>query len=387
MPRPAPPGPALLSAGFRPFFLFGALYAAGLGLVWTGALMGRVAIPTTFSPVDWHVHEFLYGGVAAAVAGFLLTAIPNWTGRLPIRGAPLAALVAAWLAGRVAVSVSAHLPALVVAAADLAFLVLLGAAAAREIVAGRNWRNLRVLAPLAVLVAANALFHWEAAALGEADVARRLAVAAVLALVMLIAGRIVPSFTRNWLVRENPGRLPAPFGAFDAAAMGVALVALLAWIGAPASPAAGVLLLIAGALHAARLARWAGERTLREPLLLVLHVAYAFVPLGFGLAGLAAFGLAPASAGQHAWTVGAMGGMTLAVMSRATLGHTGGELTAGPALQAAFLFMLLAALARLGAALLPEQAVAFYHLAAVGWAAAYLTFVLTLGPRLVRERA
>jgi uncharacterized protein involved in response to NO len=387
MPRPAPPGPALLSAGFRPFFLFGALYAAGLGLVWAGALMGRVAIPTAFSPVDWHVHEFLYGGVAAAVAGFLLTAIPNWTGRLPIRGAPLAALVLAWLAGRVAVSASAHLPAPVVAAADLAFLVLLAAAAAREIVAGRNWRNLRVLAPLAVLIAANALFHWEAAGLGEADVARRLAIAAVLALVMLIAGRIVPSFTRNWLVRENPGRLPAPFGAFDGLAMAAALVALLAWIGAPDSPAAGALLLAAGALHAARLARWAGERTLREPLLLVLHVAYAFVPLGFALAGLAAFGLVPASAGQHAWTVGAMGGMTLAVMSRATLGHTGGDLTAGPALQAAFLFMLLAASARIGASLVPEQAVAFYHLAAVGWAAAYLTFVLALGPRLVRARA
>ena len=161
-----------------------------------------------------------------------------------------------------------------------------------------------------------------------ADVAIRAGIAVVVLLIALIGGRIVPSFTRNWLVRENPGRLPVPFGRFDTLVVAIGAVALAAWVVRPDSRITGAALALAGLLHLVRLARWAGDRTARERLLLILHVGYFFVPLGFLLNAAAAFAYVPASAGVHAWMVGAAGIMTLAVMSRATLGHTGQQLTA-----------------------------------------------------------
>ncbi len=339
-------GPAVLSYGFRPFFLLGTLYAGLAVPVWMAVFGGEVALPTAFAPRDWHVHEMLYGYVAAAVAGFLLTAVPNWTGRLPLQGAPLLVLVLAWVAGRAAVWTSAWIGWFPAALADLAFLLLLIVAVAREVVAGRNWRNLKVLALLGLLSAGNALFHAEAHLRGIAETGTRLGIAAALVLVMLIGGRIVPSFTRNWLARENPGRMPAPAGCFDILATGLGVVALAAWTVAPDGALTGALLLAAGALQIARLARWAGDRTLRDRLVLILHVAYAFVPLGFALAGLAALGLVAPGAGIHAWTGGALGVMTLAVMSRASLGHTGRPLAASTGIQAVYALAVAAVLAR-----------------------------------------
>ncbi len=169
-------GPAFLSGGFRPFFLFGAIYAALIGGLWLPLYDGEIALPTRFSPLDWHTHEMLFGMLPAVISGFLLTAIPNWTGRLPIQGTRLGILFAAWIAGRVAVMFSKFLPVWGVALIDLLFLMLLVAAAAREIIAGKNWRNLRVLAPLGVFLLANATFHAEAARFGTADFGKRLGV-------------------------------------------------------------------------------------------------------------------------------------------------------------------------------------------------------------------
>ena len=145
------------------------------------------------------------------VTGFLLTAIPNWTGRLPIQGMPLLILVAVWLAGRVAVTFSAEIGWLPAAIVDVGFLALVVAAAAREIVAGKNWRNLRVVGLVTLLLAGNIAFHLEAHINGGAEYGARIGIAAVVLLLVVIGGRIIPSFTRNWLARENPGRLPAPF--------------------------------------------------------------------------------------------------------------------------------------------------------------------------------
>ena len=227
----------------------------------------------------------------------------------------------------------------------------LAAVAAREIIAGKNWRNLRVLIVLGVLIAGNVVFHAEVLINGAADYGIRIAIAAVIALILLIGGRIVPSFTNNWLTRNNPGRLPVPFARFDMAAIAASAAALLAWIAAPAHAASGALLLMAGILQAVRLARWAGERTIADRLVLVLHVGYAFVPLGFLLIGASTWiAVVPPSAGVHAWTAGAVGLMTLAVMTRASLGHTGQPLQAGPATQAIYGFVLLAAVLRIVAA-------------------------------------
>lgn len=379
--------PAILSYGFRPFFFLGSLYAGLTILFWLPLFYGMLDTSSVFAPVDWHIHEMLFGYLAAVMTGFLLTAIPNWTGRLPVQGAPLLVLALLWLAGRVAVFFSAGIGWLAAGIIDCAFLLAVAGAAATEIVAGRNWRNLKVLIPVTVLLAANVVFHAEAHFDGFSDFGRRLGIGAAILLITIIGGRIIPSFTRNWLVRENPGRLPVPFNRFDAAAIGLSALALAAWAFLPEWPVTGLLLLAAALANLLRLARWAGERTVRDPLVLVLHVAYAFVPLGFLLTGFSVLrpdALSPA-AGIHAFSVGAIGAMTLAVMMRATLGHTGRALTAGKAGCFVFAAIVIAAAIRIAAAAgLPGEWP--IHLAACAWAAAFLGFSAFYGGMLMRPR-
>jgi uncharacterized protein involved in response to NO len=374
-------GPAVFSYGFRPFFLAAGLWAVVGILLWIPQYMGKMSLPTHLSALDWHIHEMLYGYVAATVAGFLLTAIPNWTGRLPVNGWPLAALATLWLAGRLALLVSAQLGGLVAAVIDTAFLAALALVAAREIVAGENWRNLRVLVVLVVLVLGNIVFHAEVLMTGAANYGTRIAIAAVILLISLIGGRIVPSFTNNWLSRNNPGRTPVPFSQFDQVALIISAFALVSWTVTPMHWLSGVLLIVAGCLQAVRLARWAGDRTVSDRLVLVLHIGYAFVPLGFVMVGLAVFAPAvPATAGIHAWTAGAIGLMTLAVMTRATLGHTGQPLQAGRPTQAIYALLLTAAFVRIVAAFVAS--VDLLEFAGLCWAAAFILFVLLYGPLL-----
>ena len=195
--RPRYTGPALFSYGFRPFFIGGAAWSVVCVLVWLLQFMGELALRSAYPPLDWHIHEMLYGYVAAIIGGFLLTAIPNWTGRLPISGAPLMALATLWLAGRIAILFSFYLGIAVTAVVDVAYLATLAAIAAREIVAGRNWRNLRVLVLVGILIDGNIVFHAEVYLYGGADYGIRIAIAAVVLLISLVGGRIVPSFTRN----------------------------------------------------------------------------------------------------------------------------------------------------------------------------------------------
>jgi uncharacterized protein involved in response to NO len=377
-------GPALFAYGFRPFFLFGALYAGAMILIWIPVFTGAFAVPTAFAPRDWHVHEMLYGYVPAVVTGFLLTAIPNWTGRLPLQGRPLLILLLAWFAGRLAVTCSGTTGWLAALVIDGGFLVLVAAAAAREIIAGANRSNLRVVLLVGLLAAGNIAFHLEAHFAGTAEYSTRTGLAVVIMLITLIGGRIVPSFTRNWLARENPGRLPAPFGRFDAIAIAVGAAALALWIVLPQAPAAAVALLTAGALHAVRLARWAGDRTARERLVLILHLGYAFIPAGFLLTGLAVLDVVPAAAGIHAFAGGTIGTMTLAVMTRASLGHTGRALVASRATQAIYAAIVLAAVLRIAAAIAPAQAMLLLAIAGLLWSAAFLGFGAAYGPILLR---
>ncbi|SKA31951.1 uncharacterized protein involved in response to NO [Enhydrobacter aerosaccus] len=375
-------GPALLSYGFRPFFLLGSVWAGLEVLAWLPMFYGELSMTTAFSPRDWHVHEMLFGYVAAIIAGFLLTAIPNWTGRLPLQGRPLLVLMLVWIAGRMAVALSAEIGWLAAMLTDVAFLTLMAAAFMREIAAGKNWRNLKVVALLVLLALANLAFHLEAHYAGLAQYATRAGLAFVLTLIMVIGGRIVPSFTRNWLTRREPGRLPASFDRFDIACMILSVAALLLWIALPDGTVTGITLVGAGVINAVRLGRWAGDRTVADRLVLVLHVGFAFVPLGFVLNALSAFGIVPPSAGIHAWTVGAIGIMTLAVMSRASLGHTGRPLQASPALEAVYGIVLLAAIARIAAAISATGTVTLLHIAAFAWATAFLGFAGLYAPLL-----
>ncbi|WP_027525200.1 NnrS family protein [Bradyrhizobium sp. Ec3.3] len=376
----------LLAHSFRPFFLLAAIQAAVSILVWLPLFYGELSLSSAFAPRDWHVHEMLYGFLPAVITGFLFTAIPNWTGRLPIQGTPLAALVIVWLAGRIAVTCSAGLGWAVALAVDAAFLALVVAAALREIAAGKNWRNLPVVLLVALLLAGNVAFHLEAHIAGAADYSIRIGISVVVLLLQLIGGRIIPSFTRNWLVKMNPGRLPVPFGRFDGGVIALSALALVCWIASPLSALTGVAMALAGVLHIVRLARWAGDRTTGERLLLVLHIGYAFVPLGFLLHAAAAFGALPPSAGIHAWMAGAAGTMTLAVMTRATLGHTGQALTASVATQAIYAAIVVAALARVCAVVQPAHSEVLLHVAAFGWAAAFAGFAIAFGPLLVGSK-
>jgi uncharacterized protein involved in response to NO len=372
----------LFSAGFRPFFLLAAIWAALAVPLWLAAYAHGYPLATALPAMYWHAHEMVYGYGAAAVAGFLLTAIPNWTGRLPVRGAPLAGLAALWLLGRIAAFTS--MPWL-----DLAFLLALMAVVAQEVCSARNFHNLPVVAILGLLFAGNMLVQLHA--LGIAYVAalgNRIGVATLLLLIALIGGRLIPSFTRNWMARELPDAwLPAPHSALDWACLFLGLCGLSAWVVAPDSPISFALEIAGGVALGVRLARWRGLATAREPLLFVLHAGYGWLAAGLAFAGANGFlGWMPAGAPLHALTVGAIGTMTLAVMTRATLGHTGRPLHAGRGTVIIYLLVTLAAALRFVAPLLGENALPATAIAGCAWSAAFALFAILYAPLLFGRR-
>ncbi len=381
-------GPALFREGIRAVLSGGrAMGAGGDGFV-DRLSRGFDRPADRLRAAHWHVHEMLFGFAAAAVAGFLLTAIPNWTGRMPLQGVPLIVLASLWLAGRIACALSLWTGPAAAAIADLAFLAVLLLAIGREILAGRNWRNLPMVGALSLLLAANLLFHLEALEIAPtADVGRRLGVAMLLLMISLIGGRIIPSFTRNWLAKRDAADLPAPFSVVDRIALASGALALC--LGSLRSPPlfTGPLLLAAGIAAAMRLARWRGLATVKEPLLLVLHLGHGWLAAGLVLLGASELtDLVPASAALHALTAGAIGTMILAVMTRATLGHTGHNLTAGAGTSAIYGLVTLAALARLAVWWLPAQYDLLLQLAGLAWIAAFLLFLAIYGPMLLRPR-
>lgn len=383
------PGPiAFLSYGFRPFFLGAAVWAVLAMLLWLGLITGWWSFASSYGAVAWHAHEMLFGYTSGVATGFLLTAIPNWTGRLPVQGRGLLALFLLWAAGRVGFLATDHIGSFAAAVIDSLFLFVLAGVIVREIVAGSNWRNLKIVGLVVLLGIANVVFHIEVLLLGAPNYGMRLALTVIVAMIMLIGGRITPSFTHSWLVRRQSKRLPITFGRFDMVALIVAGVALLAWVGAPETAVTGWLLLTAGVIQAWRLARWAGDLTWREPLLLVLHVGYAFVPIGFVLQSVSILwpGTLPPGGALHAWTVGAVGVMTLAVMTRATLGHTGRPLRTGVFAGVMYLAIVAAALARIGAGVAASDMILMLIFAAICWLLAFTTFVLHFGPMLVSRR-
>ncbi len=377
--------PAVLTYAFRPMFLAAGSWAIVAIAVWLAMFLGYIQVPTRFDPLAWHIHEMLFGFVMAAVAGFLLTAIPNWTGRLPVRGSGLALLAGLWLLGRIACLISADLPAWLAIAADLSFPVTLLAVAAREIIVRRNWRNLPMTAPLLVFVVADLLMHLESIGLAvPSGLGWRLGMAAPLLLISVVGGRIIPSFTRNWLAKRKGARLPAAHGIVDKAAIASLGAGLLLWAVLPDFLWSGVILMIAAIVNAWRLARWAGLSTWAEPLLFILHVGYAWLAIGTALLGLSILGAGvPIASAIHALTAGAVATMILAVMPRVTLGHTGRDLTANRATIAIFLLINTAAITRVCASWHPEAMMTFLAISGVCWIAAFGLFEIVYGPMLL----
>lgn len=377
--------PPILQYGFRPFFFLAALYAGAAIPAWLWMYFSGHALPGPFPGLHWHVHEMLFGYLQAVLAGFVLTAIPNWTGRLPLSGWPLAGLVSLWLAGRIACAVAPDPVAAFVV--DISFPVVLGLAVWREVVAGRNWKNAPVAVMITLFGLANALDHAANLGFVPHDLGVRLALGAIAMLLALIGGRIVPSFTRNWLVKNGETRIPASFGALDKAALVATAVGVAAWVALPGSYAAGAMLCLAGLLLMARLTRWQGRRTVREPIVLILHVGYAWLGVALLLLGGSVFfDTLPESAALHALTAGAIGTMTLAVMTRASLGHTGRDIVADRPVIAAYAAVTVGAVFRVTAPLAGDW---YPHLLVCGgalWSGAFLLFAIRYAPILWGRR-
>jgi uncharacterized protein involved in response to NO len=400
MNAPRPSGPSLeafFSYGFRPFFLGAAVFTALLMTVWLAfvatVLTGNTSnwLPIAGSPFAWHAHEMVFGFAGAAMAGFLLTAVPNWTGALPLSGPPLIVLFLMWLAGRVGMGLSGLLPGWLVAGLDLMFLPVLAAFAAAQLLVKPAGRNMVFLLLLAVMTAGNVLYH--AATFGVLDFdplsAARTGMLMVAIMIAIIGGRIVPAFTHNWLhIREGGQLLPRRIDRLDQASIvSIGLFAAFVVFGLPES-LQGVAAGLAAALNGMRLWLWRGWSARREPIVWILHLGYAWLVVGLCLSAASAFQAGiPASLASHAFGTGAAGTMIMAVMSRASLGHTGRPLVAPPPIVGAYLLVTLASLLRVfGPLVVPGHPSAVLTLAALAWIAAFVIFAIVYAPILTMPR-
>jgi uncharacterized protein involved in response to NO len=373
--------------GFRPFFFGGAAWAVIALTLWICSLTGEISLPTALDPLAWHRHEMLFGFVGAVIGGFLLTAVPNWTGRLPIAGWPLGGLFALWGAARLALLFSAVTglwPAFIL---DVGFFIVLGVLAAREVLEANN-RNFPVVGMILLFGIADAVDYLATAGvIPLPDLGWQLAISLVVLLISLIGGRIIPSFTRNWMAKQGMKTgLPSQPARFDLFVIAATAFALLAWLSGPAETPIGIVLVAAAVLQAVRWARWSGYRTFADPLVLVLHVGYVWVPVGLALLGFSLMGLAPRSAAIHALTAGAMATMILAVMTRASLGHTARELKANAATVVLYLLVTAGALLRVTASLRLIDYNMGIEIAGIAWGAAFLLFLIAYAPVLWRPR-
>lgn len=376
--------------GFRPFFLGVGLCALLLVPLWAGHYSFGLPLATQWPPMLWHAHEMLYGLIAAAIAGFLLTAVPSWTGQRGFAGTPLVLLTATWLFGRVAAATSAYWPFALVAVADLAFLPALAGLLAWPLIRERN-RNTPLLLVLVVLWLGNLVFHLGLLR-GDLDVARRALMAGVnlvLVLVTVIGGRITPSFTATALRRlgrEQAVRSRKGLTVLTVTLMVLVVAVDIVW---PGSALAGWLAAVAAAAQGARLAQWQGWRVANEPILWILHVAYLWLPAGLALKALSLLTGVPAAAfWLHALTIGAIATMILGVMTRVSLGHTGRPLRLHPLVTLAYLLVSAAALVRIVGAWLPTLGYAHaIALSAALWTAAFALFLWIYAPILLTPRA
>jgi len=381
---------ALFGYGFRPFFLAAGL--AGLLLIpwWAASLAWGAALGTSWPAHLWHGHEMLFGFIVAAIAGFLLTAVPSWTGARGFAGWPLAMLAALWVLGRVCVATSAVWPAWLVAALDLSFLPALAGFVLPALLRARN-RNTPLLVVLAALWLTDVAFYWGLAR-DDASLARHalvLGIDIVLLLVTVIGGRIIPAFTASGFKQHGVScPLRVWRGLTPLAVLGmVAVAGIDLW--RPEGAAAGGVALAAALIQGARLAQWRGLRTLQMPIVWVLHLAYLWLPVGLALKALALLaGLAFAAYYLHALAIGAAASMIMGVMTRAALGHTGRPLTVTRSIACAYGLLTAAAVVRVfGPGLAALRYALVMVLAAGLWTAAFVLYLWVYGPMLLKPRA
>ncbi len=380
---------ALFAYGFRPHFLLAGLAALLLIPVWALNITYGVALSSDWPPTLWHAHEMLFGFIASAVAGFLLTAVPSWTGQKGFAGTPLVVLSAVWLAGRIMIASSSHWPRALTAAVDLSFLPALAILVARPLLRSQN-RNTPLLLVLGLLWLTNLLFH---VALIEHDAplalhALLIGIDLLLVLVTVIGGRIVPAFTATALRPQGLQNSVSSSPALTIAAVVSMAAVMLGDVFSPDSHLCGGLAAAAAVIQSWRFAQWGALRTLRQPIVWVLHVAYLWLPVGLALKAIALLdGAAFSALWLHALTMGTLATMILGVMTRAALGHTGRPLLAHPVTAASYLLLLGAVLVRVfGLAVLRVSYPMVIAAAAFLWTAAFLFFVVVYAPILSGPR-
>ena len=382
--KPSYQGSAFLSYGFRPFFLSAALFAGAAVPVWVLMYSGTGDSLFLSAARDWHVHEMLFGFLPAVITGFLLTAMPNWTDRSPLRGMPLLLMLTLWLAGRFTIALSWPTPVLS-AIIDGAFLVVIAGIVWRELAAGKAWDRAPIGVIISLYACANILFHVLAQQRFETDLPERMAIALMMMLLALIGGRVTPSFTGDYLVERGLLEPLPSFSRFDGLSTLLVAVAALAWTVQPQAVATGWLLIVAGVANVVRLSRWRGWMTWREPIVLILHLGYGWLTLSLLIIGWSTLGfwLKPADA-IHALTTGAVGAMTMGIMTRASLGHTGRPKHAGSMTVMVYILVNLGAVIRVFGPATGLSENLMLAMAAVAWSGAYLLFAVIYGSLLTR---
>lgn len=382
--------PPILAHPFRPFFLLTGIYGVVTVIGWISFLFGGLSLPLGWSPVHWHSHEMLFGLIPLAIAGFLLTAVCNWTGASPLHGKALLALIIIWFAGRAAMWTASWWPIGVVAVIDLLFLPVIAAYMTRVLLQHGNKRNLPIAAILILLSLANLMMHIGFISSDPQWLQRGelIALGLITLIMIVIGGRIIPLFTINWL-RNHSGQIDAvkSSAALDRAAIIATVLLIPADFLIDTPWLTGVVALIAGALNALRLIAWSGWRAAREPLLWILHLGYGWIVVALLLKSAAAFSFVAPTAWQHALGTGAMGTLILGVMTRVALGHTGRTLTLPRFGIAIYVAISVAAFARVLTALQLMDYRVGLLVAAIGWSLAFGIFVLIYWPILTRPRA
>lgn len=375
----------LFALGFRPFFALAGLSALILILLWNAIFKGTWVTENYFTPMYWHAHEMLLGYSVAVISGFLLTAVKNWTGRPTLTGDQLAGLCILWLYGRIAPFYANLLPDSLIALIDLAFLPLLAYHVTKPILATQQYRNLIFTALLLFLAYGNGLIHSEMLGLKAhtAMVGLQLVAGTIVILILVIAGRVFPFFTERGL----PGTLAIRNPQFDqGSVISAALVFGLLlfdvsgiWLALPA--------LLATVINIARVAGWYVQRIWYVPLLWVLYIGYGWIILGFALTALSAYSLIPPSLAMHAFTLGGIGVLTLGMMARVALGHTGRALRTSNAIAIGFVLINVAAFFRVLLPIAwPNGYEIFIYGSTLAWLAAFSLFIFVYGPILTSPR-
>jgi uncharacterized protein involved in response to NO len=374
----------VLALGFRPFFLGAGASAVVLMSLWLAMLSGFVPTEGYYGVVDWHAHEMLFGYAAAVIAGFLLTAVRNWTGIDTLTGPGLGALATLWLAARIAPFLP--VPGVLVAVLDLGFFPLLAASLIGPLWGGKNRVNRVFLLLMAGMWLASCLVHAQSLGMtvGTASRGNRLMLDLVLLTLLLVAGRTMPFFTERGILGARPVTRPVVEGLTFVLAPLTAATNLFA----PRSSLSGALALALAFVQAVRLAGWYDARAWRIPILAVLYAGYLWLIAGYLLDGLADFGLLQPQPALHALTTGAIGIFTLGMMARVTLGHTGREMRSSRLTNLAFLLAILAAFSRvLPSLLIPEVYRISLYASGLLWILAFTLFIRIYAPMLISPRA